>query len=385
MTLSAKIYGRWNRRSLDPDLRPRTRARAELRDLKPLDRVLAQLDAMDLEYQKTYSGYAGRCPNHLGEPGRLNFEVVELERDTETRTGSVLPSGSVLLYCQAYGDLHGPDGCTQARVIKALGLLPCDLYPDVAGGYRPYLPQGGRYRIAESGMNKPPLSDDEIELFEEKTDRFEAAIRGRHSGRMGQLADQLGVATEALARFRVGWRKPDFHRVGEETVEGQCWTIPEQDGWGRVTAINRRYEDGEKRIMAGGRRGLYVPDGWEDIPGPIDLPEGFSDAAALVARGACAIGRPSVTGGVAELGVLLADDPRSIVILGENDAKPVRRDGEIVMEGGETVLRHPGYDGAVAACRKLRALLRRSDITVSMPPQGFKDIRAFLTRKGGLS
>ena len=385
MTLSAKIYGHCGSRPIDPDSRPRPRPRAELRDLKPLDRVLAQLDAMGLEHQQTYSGYAARCPNHLSDPGRLNFEIVEVGRDTATRNGSVQPAGTILLFCQAYGDLVGPDGCTQEKVIKALGLLPSDLFPGDSGRYRPYVPPGRRYRLAESGLYKPPLDDDQIEHWEEQAARFEAAIRGRHAGRLGQLAGQLGVPESALARFHVGWRKPDFRNVGDETVEGQCWTVPEQDGWWRVTAINRRYEDGDKRIMAGGRRGLYVPEGWEELPGPIYCPEGFSDAAALVARGACAVGRPSVAGGVEELAVLLAEVHRPVVILGENDAKPMRRDGEAVMEAGEPAQRHPGYEGAVAACRKLRALLGRDDITVKMPPVGFKDVREFLTHGGGLA
>ncbi len=80
MTLSAKIYGRCGRRPIDPN--SRLRPRAELLDLKPLDRVLAQLDALGLEYQRTYSGYAARCPNHRSDPGRLNFEILELGRDT---------------------------------------------------------------------------------------------------------------------------------------------------------------------------------------------------------------------------------------------------------------------------------------------------------------
>jgi len=373
MTLSAKIYGHCGSRPIDPDSRPRPRPRADLLDLKPLDRVLAQLDAMGLEHQQTYSGHAARCPNHLSDPGRLNFEVLELGRDTAARNGSVQPAGTVLLFCQAYGDLRGPEGCSQAKVIKALGLLPSDLFPGNASGYRPYVPPGRRYRLAETGLYKPPLDDDAIEHWEEQAARFEAALRGRHAGRLGQLAHHLGVPELAPARFHVGWREPDFRNVGGETVEGRCWTVPEQDGWGRVTAINRRYEDGDKRIMAGGRRGLYVPEGWEELPGPIYCPEGFSDAAALVARG------------VEELAVLLAEVHRPVVILGENDAKPMRRDGEAVMEAGEPAQRHPGYEGAVAACRKLRALLGRDDITVKMPPVGFKDVREFLTHGGGLA
>ena len=51
---------------------------------------------------------------------------------------------------------------------------------------------------------------------------------------------------------------------------------------------------------------------------------------------------------------------------------------------GKPVECHRGHDGAVAACRRLRALLGRDDVTVRMPPEGFKDVREYLTRGGGL-
>ena len=121
MTLSAKIYGRCGRRPLDPDLRPRPRA--ELRDLKPLDRVLAQLDAMRLEYRKTYSGYAGRCPNHLGEPGRLNFEVVELDRDREARNGSVRPDREAMALDELHSYYRGAFAPTTALEGRVTGFL----------------------------------------------------------------------------------------------------------------------------------------------------------------------------------------------------------------------------------------------------------------------
>ncbi len=152
-------------------------------------------------------------------------------------------------------------------------------------------------------------------------------------------------------------------------VPGACWTFPERDGRGRVTGINRRYENGEKRAMAHSRRGLYLPDGYSVMPEPVLVPEGVSDAAALVAAGATAFGRPDAGGGVEQLAELLADDPRDVVILGDRDAKA---DG-----------RWPGQVGADATARRLTALLGRHVFMV-MPPEGYKDVRLFINYLKGV-
>ncbi len=363
-------------RRLGADRLPRPRE--ELLDLAPLDRVLAQLDALGLNYQKNDSGYAARCPHHLSDVDRLNFEVVELDNDRYSANGRMMPTGSVLLYCQAYGDLTGPDACSQSNVISALGLWPSDLYPGVGDRRRDDLRDGRRSSLDSAFPSRTPPTDEEIEAWEEKCASYAAAVIAEHGLPMEDLAVRLGVPAGALARFGVGWRCPDYRRVGEATVVGRCWTLPERDALGRITAINRRYEDGEKRVMRGGRRGLYIPDGWRDLPGPIYCPEGFSDAAALVGAGRCAIGRPNVGGGVELLAGLLRGDPRPIVILGENDDRWAGPEGR-------PAWRRPGYDGAVAACTRLRKALLRMDITAALPPEGFKDIRAYINGKGGLS
>jgi hypothetical protein len=366
---------------------PPPRPREELRGMSPLGKVLAQLEALWLECQRNDTGYAAQCPVHRGRS--LKFEIVELPRDKVTPYGRVLPAGTVLVHCQAHGGYAGNGSCSQDLVIAALGLLPCDLFPDqgepVAGGSRAAR-EGSPGRGFEP---KPPLSQAELDRLVGQVDEFEDnALSSERDGPLAQLVDHLVGGREelsqamlgSLARFHVGWRSPDHRRVDGLVVEGRCWTIPERDGQGRVTGVNRRYEDGTKRLMYGGRRGLYIPDGWDEMPGPIYCPEGFSDAAVLVATGACAIGRPNAGGGVDLLAELLGADPRPIVILGENDGRPLTRDGEPVLEDGRPALRRPGYDGAVAACNRLRRELGRADIGVKMPPEGFKDIREFITR-----
>lgn len=129
-----------------------------------------------------------------------------------------------------------------------------------------------------------------------------------------QLAEHLGVDAVALERLGVG-----------VSPDGSFTSWPERDATGRTIGIVRRYPDGTKKHMSGGNAGLYIPRDWNSAAGPILLPEGGSDTAALLTMGLCAIGRPSCTGGVALLTELLKRHlERAVVVLGENDRKPER-------------------------------------------------------------
>jgi hypothetical protein len=272
-------------------------------------------------------------------------------------------------------------------VIDALGLWWCDLFPDGGGTRTPRWPAGRAWPL-DVPLPEPPLSDEEVEEWTDLAASYRDEVDYQNlPARLGQLVDQLiGEARHfedamlgALLAFEVGWRRRDQRMVEGRMVAGQCWTMPERDGRERITGINRRYEDGEKRCMSGSRRGLYVPRGWRSMAGPIFCPEGLSDAAVLVATGCCAIGRPSVRGGVDLLAELLRGDPRPIVILGENDDRPLLRDGSPVVEQGQAVLYSPGRQGAVDVYRKLRRALPSAEITIRTPPAQFKDYREYLT------
>lgn len=169
-----------------------------------------------------------------------------------------------------------------------------------------------------------------------------------------KLAHSLGVSVRSLQQLSIGWSTRD-----------KAWTFPERDHQRHIVGILRRYTDGDKKVIRGGKRGLYIPRGWEDIPGPVFVPEGASDVAALLSRGLCVVGRPACQGGVAELAGLFADTDKTIVILGENDQKP---DG-----------RWPGRDGAEKVATQLAALLGR-EVRWTLPPTGHKDVRE-MTRK----
>jgi hypothetical protein len=154
----------------------------------------------------------------------------------------------------------------------------------------------------------------------------------------------------------IGWLPDDPH--------GPCWTFPECDAAGQVIGISRRYGNGNKKLLPGGRRGLTIPDKWQEGQGPILLPEGPSDTLALTAMGLSAVGRPSNTGGVSLLADLLAAVPasRPIIVLGEWDVK----------ENGDW----PGRDGAVWTAAELSGCLHRP-AEWAMPPDHAKDVRAW--------
>jgi hypothetical protein len=174
--------------------------------------------------------------------------------------------------------------------------------------------------------------------------------------RLEELAGLLDLPVSSLTKFGIGYGPGSEHE--------RFWAIPEVNCQGTAIGILRRYADGRKLAIAGSQRGLIVPAGWADRPGPVFIPEGFSDTAALTFRGHAAIGRPSARGGVELLAEFFGDVQRDvIIILGENDQKP---DGS-----------WPGRDGAIDVARQLTRRLGR-EVRYSLPPTGFKDVRDFV-------
>lgn len=339
--LADKIYGKAPKASA-----PAPRPREELRDLEPKDKVLAQLDALGLAYEGSDSGYRSRCPNHRGS--KLNFEML------------VKDDGRVLLCCQAFHDDSDPDACTQEAVVAALGLEFSDLYPRQDADDRP---ERGLPGVGQGSTSA--LTPSEYDRWAKEAAQYEAALTGE---RLDQLAGTLKVSSEALRRLHVGW-KAENRRLDRETGkwfdDGPAWTFPERDAQGRVIGIQRRFVNPtlEKKVIAGSRRGLYLPDGWSEMPGPVIVPEGASDVAALLSVGRCAVGRPNVRAGIDLLVELFGDEAREVVVAGENDEK---------LDGT-----WPGRAGAVRVSEALADRLGRA-VKRLMPPPGFKDLRDLL-------
>lgn len=187
--------------------------------------------------------------------------------------------------------------------------------------------------------------------------------------RRKELAESLGVSVDALRTLCIGF-------------DGSAWTIPQRDGARRIIGIQRRFPSGKKRHVSGSNAGLIFGKGWNDGEGPIFLPEGASDVAALLTLGLNAVGRPNNKAGAERVAELLSNTPkdRRLIVLGENDRKPLyelkathRSDCVACSQCW------PGLDGAVETAKKLSVALDRT-IYWTLPPDGAKDVREWLQR-----
>lgn len=172
---------------------------------------------------------------------------------------------------------------------------------------------------------------------------------------LDELAGTLGVSGDSLRQVRCGWSSAI-----------NAWMFPEKDANGRVVGFVRRYRNGAKLSGAGEHRGLCVPADFAQFEGLILIVEGPTDVAACIDMGLRAVGRPSNTGGAALLAEFLRD--REIIIVGENDQK---EDGK-----------WPGRDGATRIALRLATEWNRS-VRWALPPEGFKDARAYLNHFDG--
>jgi hypothetical protein len=276
---------------------------------RPIYNILTRLDNVT----KVGGQYSARCPAHCDRRNSLSI--------SETR------DGIVLIHCHAY--------CRFENIVTCLGVGAYELFPN---NPQPNI-------ILEKPSEPTP----------EATARW-AQLAGTYSSwltaeRLTHLARTLCVSESSLLELGLGWSEHDG-----------AWTFPERNAIGDVIGIMRRYPNGEKKVMAGGHRGLYFAHDWRDRTGPVYVPEGASDVAALINIGLNAVGRPSCAGGFDLLAELLVGTDFEVLILGENDLKV---DGH-----------WPGRDGA---CR-LAAKLVGAGINAkwTLPPNGFKDVRDFL-------
>jgi phage/plasmid primase-like uncharacterized protein len=161
-------------------------------------------------------------------------------------------------------------------------------------------PEALSRRLSIHTPEAPPIN------FDAMAAQCEAAL-GPH--RRALLANELGVASDALSRLQVGWSQ--VHR---------SFTFPMRNASGYARGIRLRRMDGSKWAVKGSRQGLFLPRHF-----PLDeslmVCEGASDTAAMLTACFSAVGRPSCNGGADLLVDLVAHyRPADVVIVADRDA-----------------------------------------------------------------
>lgn len=152
-------------------------------------------------------------------------------------------------------------------------------------------------------------------------------------------------------RVEVGWRYPERNAQGERIGTITRWGAPAK-GRPRYTAAK------------GSRRGLiFSADGLPTYAGtstrdPVLVAEGASDAVCLISWGYTAVGIPMAGRGADQLVTLLTD--RHVVIIGDNDDAGRRSVKTLTA-------------ALIGACSSLR---------IAFPPDGHKDVRAWVADGG---
>jgi len=171
------------------------------------------------------------------------------------------------------------------------------------------------------------------------------------------LAKELKVTEMSLKSLEVVWSN-----------EYKAWLFPMRNGANEIIGWNRRYENGDKKIVAGTKAGLYIPQ-VEPIYDPLFICEGGSDTAALFDMGLQAIGRFNCNSGAEYIKAYCKiNSIHRIVIIADHDSEK-QKDGDKVLI--------PGRDGAL----KLKKEIGLMSVIV-FPPSPLKDMRQALETLG---
>jgi hypothetical protein len=200
---------------------------------------------------------------------------------------------------------------------------------------------------------------------------YRCHVAALQSGKLAELAKQLGVTKQSLRALGAGYCEGDQTATAGGVIQyGPHYTFPELAGVNLLTVgICRRFLDGSKRSREGDGRGLYVPEGVKAEAlrrGYCLAVEGASDTAACYSMNIPAIGRPGNNSGHDHLAAFFRELGVTVVVVGENDRK----------ENGDW----PGRDGAIQTATKLR--IAGVKACAVMVPEGVKDTRSWLQSRG---
>jgi len=278
--------------------------------------TLAELLVRLERVEESGDGWSARCPSHPDSRPSLSIGVAL--------------DGTILLNCHR--------DCKFEDIVQDAGMLMSEMF-DTAPSTRTAIlpPRRVRELKPDATLADPAWAEKHANLLLKAT-----------PATLQQLADRLGVSIDSLEALGVGWCN-----------EQECWTFPERNGEQEICGIVRRYSCGGKYAYRGGHRGLTLPSGWDTSDQPLHICEGASDVAAAITHDMRAIGRPGLKAGFNDLAVLLKAEPAEIVMVADNDAEGI------------------GREGAEALANRLSTALKRP-IQVMAPPKQFKDLRECL-------
>lgn len=167
---------------------------------------------------------------------------------------------------------------------------------------------------------------------------------------LDRLGTALGVTAASLLRLCAA-------------NAARAFAFPMFDERRRMIGIRYRAANGRKWAEPGSRNGLFIPIGLTGR-GPLIVPEGPTDTAALLDLGADAIGRPSCSAG--DLLVAAYAYHRDLVIMADRDPDKLRPDGSTY---------NPGADGAA---KLARICYRKARSVKIIKPHDATDAREWL-------
>lgn len=265
------------------------------------------LHAANLRPRKAGKGYMARCPVH--------------EDSTPSMSAAIGYTGKPVVYCHA--------GCSRASILVALGL-----FSGANAATRPDAPRRPVERARPPAIANPGVSETWAQYRRENP-----------AGEPAAHEVALGIPGNGLLLLGAVW-----------VASLGALAAPMSTGpGGEVVGVRLRADNGEKWAVKGSRNALFTPT-YLHGRGPLLIPEGFTDTAALAGLGFDAIGRPSCTGG-REMVLDLANG-RPMVVVADADA--------------------PGQEGAWILARELKA--KGCDVKVLAPPDGIKDAREWVKR-----
>lgn len=241
-----------------------------------------------------------------------------------------------------------PDWCTESATTGNVCCMRVESGSAISNGGWLHLQDGAKPNYVNRHKSAPEPPTINAEAIMRRW--FERTYPSQYDA----LAEQLGVAVEALSLLKCGW-----------SSENNAWAFPMRNATGLVCGIRLRANDGKKWSVKGGREGVFT--GKQTPVLRAYICEGPTDAAAILSLGLFPIGRPSCNGALSVVQETLKRlRCREAVIVADADPDKFRNGGGYF---------NPGFDGAEALSKAIHV-----PNCIFTPPT--KDVREFVNWGG---